>query len=239
MVEWISHRGYCQSAAENTLASFRAAEAIGFRHIETDLRLTKDRQIVLCHDEDLERMAGLSQRIEGSTREELQKVRLSDGSSLCFLDELLDQFEHLRWTFDIKEPHGAELLSSFYELIYFKKKERWISSHVTFLAWSPVVESGMKAEFPQAQFYARLEECKRAGLAHLARLSFLSGVTPSKIYSLSQRIYGVSLFQKSLVDRYHKQGAQVLAFLPETREDARRALKAGFDQILSDHPPIS
>ena len=47
---WISHRGYKANAVENTGKAFATAVDIGFSALETDLRITKDHQIVLIHD---------------------------------------------------------------------------------------------------------------------------------------------------------------------------------------------
>ncbi|MHC4405787.1 MAG: glycerophosphodiester phosphodiesterase family protein, partial [Planctomycetota bacterium] len=56
---WISHRGYCgDGAVENSAAAFAAARAVGFRHVETDLRITADGRLVLAHDPSWSRLGG-------------------------------------------------------------------------------------------------------------------------------------------------------------------------------------
>lgn len=51
----IGHRGACAHAPENTLASIRKAAALGARWVEFDVRLTRERDLVLMHDEDVKR----------------------------------------------------------------------------------------------------------------------------------------------------------------------------------------
>lgn len=51
----IGHRGAAGHAPENTLASFRAARALGASWVEFDVKLTRDGQPILMHDEALER----------------------------------------------------------------------------------------------------------------------------------------------------------------------------------------
>jgi glycerophosphoryl diester phosphodiesterase len=51
----IGHRGAAACAPENTLAGFRKAKELGCRWVEFDVRLTVDGQLILLHDEKLER----------------------------------------------------------------------------------------------------------------------------------------------------------------------------------------
>ena len=51
----IGHRGACAYAPENTLASIRKAAAQGARWVEFDVRLTRERDLVLMHDDDVKR----------------------------------------------------------------------------------------------------------------------------------------------------------------------------------------
>lgn len=59
----IGHRGAAGHAPENTLASLRAAAALGVRWVEFDAKLTGDGRIVLFHDERLERTTDGAGRI--------------------------------------------------------------------------------------------------------------------------------------------------------------------------------
>lgn len=51
----IAHRGIPPVAPENTLVSFQAALALDIDGIETDVQATKDGELILCHDETLDR----------------------------------------------------------------------------------------------------------------------------------------------------------------------------------------
>jgi len=51
----IGHRGAAAHAPENTLAGFRAAQALGCTWVEFDVRLTGDGALVVCHDDRLKR----------------------------------------------------------------------------------------------------------------------------------------------------------------------------------------
>jgi glycerophosphoryl diester phosphodiesterase len=51
----IAHRGASGTCPENTLAAFRHAEALGAHMIELDVQLTRDGEVVVMHDDTLER----------------------------------------------------------------------------------------------------------------------------------------------------------------------------------------
>lgn len=89
----IAHRGLHdrrQEIPENSLPAFEAAIAHGYI-IETDLRLTSDGQVILFHDDTLQRLCGIPQRPEELTLKQLRALRI-DGSAykIPTLGELLE-----------------------------------------------------------------------------------------------------------------------------------------------------
>ena len=72
-----AHRGlHGEGRAENSLSAFSAAAEEGFG-IELDVRLSKDGKLVVFHDDTLTRVAGIDERVDAKTLEELRKCRLS------------------------------------------------------------------------------------------------------------------------------------------------------------------
>lgn len=73
-----AHRG-CYSSAfpENSLGAFKRAMESGFG-IELDVRMTKDRQIVVFHDSNLLRMCGVDKEVKDLTLSEIKELRLKD-----------------------------------------------------------------------------------------------------------------------------------------------------------------
>ena len=52
----LAHRGFSLDGLENSMAAFRAAVDLGFRHLETDVHTTADGVLVLFHDKTLDRI---------------------------------------------------------------------------------------------------------------------------------------------------------------------------------------
>ncbi len=70
----IAHRGYSARYPENTLAAFAAALEIEADAIELDITLTADRQLVVIHDETLDRTTNGSGLVRNHTLSELRQL---------------------------------------------------------------------------------------------------------------------------------------------------------------------
>ena len=80
-----AHRGSSIAHPELTMAAYKAAVDEGADGFECDVRITKDNQLVLWHDADMQRVAGNSARIADSTLKEIK----SHYRQVITLDELL------------------------------------------------------------------------------------------------------------------------------------------------------
>lgn len=67
-----AHRGASQYAPENTMEAFELAIQQGADGIETDVHLTKDNQLVIMHDEKIDRTTNGKGYIQDYTYEELK-----------------------------------------------------------------------------------------------------------------------------------------------------------------------
>ncbi|MBQ7968556.1 MAG: hypothetical protein IJ292_01905 [Clostridia bacterium] len=77
-VKMIAHRGLSGIEAENTNAAFIAAANRSYYGIETDIHRTLDNRFVVCHDDSLNRVAGVKISVESTPLSVLQDVVLFD-----------------------------------------------------------------------------------------------------------------------------------------------------------------
>lgn len=231
---WISHRGNCETAVENTREAFQAAVEAGFTALETDLRLTVDGHIVLVHDSTLERLAGDRRAVAAFTRRELEAVRLKNGETLLFLDRFADLFGDWAWTFDIKPETGEPTIRALAAWAERQGMKPKLIRQTKFLAWRPDHERLVRRLFPGARFYARKPECRLAGMAAFFGLPWLGRIRPGRTYALPPAFGSHSLYTRDIIDRYHRKNAAVVAFLPETEDETRAAVAAGADEILTN-----
>ena len=87
----VAHRGlWDKDSTENGMDAFKKAIDKGFA-FEYDIHLTKDEQLVVCHDEELERTTGKKGIIEHLTLKEIKEgYRLHDGGEIPTLQEVID-----------------------------------------------------------------------------------------------------------------------------------------------------
>ena len=71
------HRGFSGKYPENTMLAFEKAVETGCYGIELDVQLTKDNQIVIMHDEKVDRTTDGTGWIKDYTLEELKKLNAS------------------------------------------------------------------------------------------------------------------------------------------------------------------
>ena len=98
-----AHRGWNERYPENTMEAFRAAADLGVDQIETDVRLTKDGELVLFHDDTLDRVTDGSGRVIDHTYAELKLLKVKGSGNIPTLTEFLDLFrEYPALTLDME-----------------------------------------------------------------------------------------------------------------------------------------
>ena len=96
-VKVIAHRGSNKKAPQNTLPAFRQAIAEGTDGFETDVHLTKDKKLVICHNYTIDDTSNGVGNITSYTLGELKKFDFGSyfgndfaNTPLPTLDEFLD-----------------------------------------------------------------------------------------------------------------------------------------------------
>ena len=100
-----AHRGLHsqdKTVPENSLAAFRLAKEAGYG-AELDVQLSKDGQVVVFHDDPLDRVCGVHGRVDEFTYEELHQM------SLCGTEETIPLFTDVLDTFYGGGPLIVEL----------------------------------------------------------------------------------------------------------------------------------
>ncbi|HEY2747915.1 MAG TPA: glycerophosphodiester phosphodiesterase family protein [Polyangia bacterium] len=97
-----AHRGASAELPENTMAAFRRAVTLGVDALELDIHATKDGVLVVSHDPDGRRMAGVRERLCDLTFAEAQRWDVGRGERLPRFEDVVTEFAPLPLNVDLK-----------------------------------------------------------------------------------------------------------------------------------------
>ena len=102
----IAHRGESFDAPENTLAALNLAWERGAEAVEIDVQLSKDLEVVVIHDLNTKRLAGLYKNVKDQSLDELQKLDVGSWKDIQFKGEKIPLLKEVLKTV----PDGKKLI---------------------------------------------------------------------------------------------------------------------------------
>ncbi|QCR30964.1 glycerophosphodiester phosphodiesterase [Lysinibacillus sp. SGAir0095] len=119
-----AHRGYSSKYPENTLAAFYAAANLPIDGVEFDVHLTKDRQVVVIHDETIDRTSNGKGFVKDMTLQELREFDYGSwfskefaGARIPTLKEVLSVFRSTDLHVNIELKSDIFVYSGLEELV--------------------------------------------------------------------------------------------------------------------------
>lgn len=98
-----AHRGWKAKYPENTLVAFKAALTLDVDQLETDVRVTKDGELVLIHDATVDRTTNGSGKVCDMTLAELKTLDAGGGARIPTLIEFMELVkDHPTITLDVE-----------------------------------------------------------------------------------------------------------------------------------------
>lgn len=176
------HRGSRFEFEENTMAAFKGSYEAGIRGFETDIRISKDGELVISHDASLERMTTSKGIVEEMTAKELRKVRTKKGEPLVFVDDMckwLSKCDGMYIEFEMKSgSYSDELLKEYCDKLYkIAMKNKPANSTYLFTSFDKRTLRTMKELHPDADLMLivgkpvadeHIAEAKALGVKRLA-----------------------------------------------------------------------
>ena len=212
-----SHRGYHAQFTENTLEAFEAAVAMGVDGIETDVRLSRDGQLVLLH----ERVTPQGYLVKDLTHSELETYL---GYAIPTLAQALKTWTDMRWNIELKT--GAVLEGVVQLLRQFSDRERFLVTSfdhhlVRRCAESLEVPTGiLMYSYPlnPSQFFAEITRC------------------PAQMRSI---VWGYELLDQDLITQAVAQGLDNWVFDVHTVEEHQLCKNTALVGVITDYPQFS
>ena len=98
----LSHRGNSKKFIENSFEAFNSVIQMGYKYIETDLRMTLDNEVIAFHDPDLKRLFDLDLQVKDLTFNEMASLFREKNCSLLTLESVLKEFPNIHFNIDLK-----------------------------------------------------------------------------------------------------------------------------------------
>jgi lysophospholipase D len=148
---FIAHRGGGWHAPENTLQAFKRAVDRGCHMLEMDVRMTKDKHIIVCHDLNLKRLCGVDKKVSEFNLKDLPKFQKkmpmhfaetlktgdylsyerqqTDQDSFSLLEDIFKAFPDVNICVEVKDKGNEEAARKTIELI-----QKYNRHHLTLCA---------------------------------------------------------------------------------------------------------
>jgi glycerophosphoryl diester phosphodiesterase len=243
-----AHRGGAALWPENTRLAFEGAVALGYRYIETDLRMTRDGAIVCFHDETLDRTTDATGPLHMRTLAELKRLDAGyrftrDGRTFPFrggghtiptLEEALALHPELRLNVEIKQASPSMELALWEEIDRLGARARLLVAAASdplvhrFRALRP---SDFMPTSPGIRGVFRFWVGVRTGLANVDRYSFDALQVPA-FYR------GLTVVDRRFVEVAHRRGLRVHVWTIDEPSEMRRLLDLGVDGLMTDRPDV-
>jgi len=228
----MAHRGGAIEHLENTLPAFHACVDLGYRYVETDVRVTADGVLVVFHDPTLERVTDRVGRVDQLNWAEVSTARIGGREPIMRLEDLLGAWPDVRFNLDIKAAGvlaplvrtvhrlgAAEriCLGSFSDARIAAARRLFGPSVCTSLGPRGVAALRLSSYSPRAAGLVRIQ----AGCAQVPL-----------------QLGGRALVDERFLAAAHARGLQVHVWTVDTEQETTAMLDLGVDGIMTDRVEV-
>ena len=241
-VSVIAHRGANKKAPENTLSAISKAIALGVDMVEIDIHLTKDNQLIVLHDETLERTTNGTGNVSDYTLAELKRLDAGSwfskefiGEELPTLNEALELIDgrttcliEIKW--GNKKPYiGIE--KKVVESILINNALEWVIVQ----SFEDSYLKGIHESNPKIKLGKLLLGSWQLPIPFHYDYRFHWGS-----YSPPPYLEWVNFYYKrstkSVIKQLQKKGVKVAVFTPNSKSDLTKQINMGVDGIITNDP---
>lgn len=215
----VGHRGAKAYEPENTLRSFMKALELGVNAIEFDVRRTRDGELVVIHDAEVDRTTDGKGLVSELTLREIKALSTEKGERIPTLEEALDFLDRkVKILIELKEV-GIE------EKVLEAVKRRGLEDNVIIISFHK--EALRKVR--------ELNDKVETGLIYVKHRDPIGAALSLKAQYLLPLYRFV---HTAFVKRAHEKGLKIIAWTINTLEEAQECARKGVDGIASDKPDI-
>jgi glycerophosphoryl diester phosphodiesterase len=229
----IAHRGFSGEAPENTLAAFKKAIDVGSDMMELDVHFSKDGQVVVIHDDHLERTTNGWGKVADHTLQELKKLDagswfgpLFSGERIPSLKEVLELArKKIFVNIEIKNGYlGSYTISDLADRTLQEVQRRRMVNQVIFSSFDLSPLERVK----ERNFHARV------ALLYHHRWNIPQEITGGRPFSLLN--LRRSFLTKDKIAKVHLAGMELNTYTVNSAKEMEQFVRWGIDGIITNHP---
>src|SRR5262245_9110912 len=214
---------------ENTMESFEAAVALGYRYLETDTHATADGVLVAFHDDTLDRLTDRAGAIADLPWAEVRAARVRGHHEIPLLEDVLTAWPDVRVNIDPKNDAAVD------PLVELVRRTDSID-RVCIGAFSDARLDRVRAALGE-------RICTSMGPRQVRRLLLASWGVPGRRPSAAcvqvpVRHGPVTIVNGRFVAAAHRRDLQVHVWTINEAAEMRRLLDLGVDGIMTDRPDV-
>lgn len=234
-MEIIGHRGASYDAPENTLSAVNLAWEQGADAVEIDVHLSRDGRVIVIHDDNTRKTAGLKRRVCDQTWAELQKLDAGRWKGPNWAGERIPDLEQVV----AAVPQGKRL---FVEVkcagpfVEAAKKTLHQSTHVVIIGFALETMRAVKRELPNLEVCWIVEFKRRLGARKWSPLP-AEAIKQAATAGLDGLDVGANgPITHAFVQQAKAAGLKVYVWTVDSISKARKLRDAGVDGITTNRP---
>jgi glycerophosphoryl diester phosphodiesterase len=246
---FFAHRGGARLAPENTLAAFQRGVELGADGLELDIQTTREGEIVVIHDQTVDRTTNGTGPVVGYTLEELRRLdagfRFTPDGGRSFplrgmginiptLREVLDRFARVRVNIDLKES-DPDRERRLWDLI------QEVGAEDRVLVASGVLHTPIarfrRLTAGQVATSASSPEVRSFVLAAAGRAT--RWLRPAyDALQVPETYRGIRVVTRTFIAAAYRLSLDVHVWTVDRRPDMERLLALGVDGLMTDRPDV-
>lgn len=224
----VAHRGASGHMPENTLASFQTALEMGADMIELDVHPSRDGNLVVMHDETVDRTTDGTGRVSDKSLDELARLDAAARTSLGRREpvptfaEVLERFAH-RIPIAVEVKHGSSVYPGVEKRVVQELREHRAERRVELISFDLDCLINLRRE----------DSALTTGFIFIGNMAAFAELLEGKVDALHGRW---NFLTREQVDRSRELGFRSFAWTVNDDEDIRAAIAAGADGVVSNFP---
>lgn len=229
----IAHRGFSGQYPENTMVAFQKAIELGCDMIELDVHFSKDKELVVIHDDKLDRTTNGEGRVYDFTLKEIKNFDAGSWIGSRFSAEKIPTLKEVLQMAKDKKPVNIEIkdpkerqypIEELAERALKEVKEAGMLHQVNFFSFNPSALRKIKEKEPTAWIT----------LVYGKEWKTLREVTGGEDYPI------LGLRDKNLgkddIAKIHEQGFQIYVWTVDNPAEMEKFIAWRVDGIITNHP---